>query len=171
MSKNSKKPIHEKMISQLELPKDLMLGAAIVTITGRKEVLVENYKGIIELEDSLVKIQTKNCRLQILGAHLTVEYYTTPFLTSINVCLIMDQIFSWICVCASYRICHRAFPEFMWQPQHFNLEFKTNGRWVLFLYQRGWLPQFKANLKKNKDKGAYFKKIRCAVSTVPLPET
>ena len=51
MSKNSKKPIHEKMISQLELPKDLMLGAAIVTITGRKEVLVENYKGIIELED------------------------------------------------------------------------------------------------------------------------
>ena len=67
MSKNSKKPIHEKMISQLELPKDLMLGAAIVTITGRKEVLVENYKGIIELEDSLVKIQTKN---------LTVEYYT-----------------------------------------------------------------------------------------------
>ena len=74
MSKNSKKPIHEKMISQLELPKDLMLGAAIVTITGRKEVLVE--KGIIELEDSLVKIQTKNCRLQILGVHLTVEYYT-----------------------------------------------------------------------------------------------
>ena len=63
MSKNSKKPIHEKMISQLELPKDLMLGAAIVTITGRKE-------------DSLVKIQTKNCRLQILGTHLTVEYYT-----------------------------------------------------------------------------------------------
>lgn len=53
----------------------------------------------------------------------------------------------------------------------FNLEFKTNGRWVLFLYQRGWLPQFKANLKKNKDKGAHFKKIRCAVSTVPLPET
>ena len=52
MSKNSKKPIHEKMISQLELPKDLMLGAVIV------------------------KIQTKNCRLQILGAHLTVEYYT-----------------------------------------------------------------------------------------------
>ena len=63
MSKKSKKPIHEKMISQLEHPKDLMLGAAIVTITGR-------------LEDSLVKIQTKNCRLQILGAHLTVEYYT-----------------------------------------------------------------------------------------------
>ena len=76
MSKNSKKPIHEKKISQSELPKGLMLGAAIVTITGRKEVLVESYKGIIELEDSLVKIQTKNCRLQILGAHLTVEYYT-----------------------------------------------------------------------------------------------
>ena len=90
MSKNSKNPIHEKMISQLELPKDLMLGAAIVTITGRREVLIENYRGIIELEDSLVKVQTKNCRLQILGTHLTVEYYTneemkiTGFLNTIQ---------------------------------------------------------------------------------------
>ena len=73
----------------------------------------------------------------------------------------MDQIFSWICVCASYRICHRAFPEFMWQPQHFNLEFKTNGRWVLFLYQRGWLPQFKANLKKTKTKARILKNTVC----------
>ena len=72
MKKNQK----EKIINSLELPKDLMLGAAIVTATGRHEVLISNYKGIIELEDSLVKIQTKNCRLQILGAHLTVEYYT-----------------------------------------------------------------------------------------------
>ena len=62
MSKNSKKPIHEKMISQLELPKDLMLGAAIVTITGRKEVLVENYKGIIELENSDKELQTSDFR-------------------------------------------------------------------------------------------------------------
>uniref|UniRef100_UPI004038E4E0 YabP/YqfC family sporulation protein n=1 Tax=Roseburia inulinivorans TaxID=360807 RepID=UPI004038E4E0 len=70
MSKNSKKPIHEKMISQLELPKDLMLGAAIVTITGRKEVLVENYKGIIELEESLVNLQTNHCRRLLYRAHL-----------------------------------------------------------------------------------------------------
>ena len=76
MSKNSKKPIHEKMISQLELPKDLMLGAAIVTITGRKEVLVENYKGILEYEDSFIKIQTKNCRILISGSHLAIDYYT-----------------------------------------------------------------------------------------------
>lgn len=76
MNKNSKRAIHEKMISQLELPRDLMLGAAIVTVTGRKEVLIENYKGILELEDSHIKIQTKNCRLEILGTGLTVEYYT-----------------------------------------------------------------------------------------------
>ena len=65
MSKNSKKPIHEKMISQLELPKDLMLGAAIVTITGRKEVLVENYKGItggFTCENSDKELQTSDFR-------------------------------------------------------------------------------------------------------------
>ena len=68
MSKNSKKPIHEKMISQLELPKDLMLGAAIVTITGRKEVLVENYKGIIELE------YYTNEEMKIVGLIDSVSY-------------------------------------------------------------------------------------------------
>ena len=42
MKKNQK----EKIINSLELPKDLMLGAAIVTATGRHEVLISNYKEI-----------------------------------------------------------------------------------------------------------------------------
>ena len=76
MSKNSKKPIHEKMISQLELPKDLMLGAAIVTITGRKEVLVENYKGIIEYTDEVIVLQGKNEKIMIEGNDLSIDYYS-----------------------------------------------------------------------------------------------
>ena len=59
-----------------ELPKDLMLGAAIVTATGRHEVLISNYKGILEYEDSFIKIQTKNCRILISGSHLAIDYYT-----------------------------------------------------------------------------------------------
>lgn len=76
MSKNKKNQIREKMINSLELPKDLMLGAVILTVTGRREVLIENYKGILTYEDSFIKVQTKNCRVLITGIHLSIEYYT-----------------------------------------------------------------------------------------------
>lgn len=72
MKKNQK----ETFINHLELPKDLMLGAAIVTVTGRQEILIANYKGILEYEDSFIRIQTKNCRIVISGSHLAIEYYT-----------------------------------------------------------------------------------------------
>ncbi len=71
-----KKIQKETFINHLELPKDLMLGAAIVTVTGRQEVLIANYKGILEYEDSFIRIQTKNCRIVISGSHLAIEYYT-----------------------------------------------------------------------------------------------
>ena len=64
------------MITSLELPKDLMLGAAILTVTGRREALIANYKGILEYEDSFIRVQTKTCRIQITGAHLALDYYT-----------------------------------------------------------------------------------------------
>lgn len=68
--------LREKMIDSLELPKDLMLGAAVLTVTGRKEALISNYKGILEYEDSFIRVQTKNCRILISGAHLAIDYYT-----------------------------------------------------------------------------------------------
>lgn len=64
------------MITSLELPKDLMLGAAILTVTGRREALIANYKGILEYEDSFIRVQTKTCRIRITGAHLAIDYYT-----------------------------------------------------------------------------------------------
>ena len=54
-----------------------MLGAAIVTVTGRREAVIANYRGILEYEDSKIRIQTKNCRILISGAHLAIDYYTS----------------------------------------------------------------------------------------------
>ena len=68
--------LREKMVTNLELPRDLMLGAAVLTVTGRKEALIANYKGILEYEDSFIRVQTKNCRIRISGTHLAIDYYT-----------------------------------------------------------------------------------------------
>ena len=76
MSKRKPIKIREQVIEQLELPKDFLLGEAIVTVTGRKELLIENYKGILNYEDSFIKIQAKNCRVIIIGRHLSIDYYT-----------------------------------------------------------------------------------------------
>ncbi len=68
--------MREKVVTNLELPKDLMLGASVLTVTGRGEALISNYKGILEYRDSFIKVQTKNCRIQISGANLAIDYYT-----------------------------------------------------------------------------------------------
>ncbi|MDY4616102.1 MAG: YabP/YqfC family sporulation protein [Lachnospiraceae bacterium] len=70
------KSVKENMVETLELPKDLMYGASIVTITGRREVLIENYKGILEYTEEYIKIQTKNAKLTVYGKRLNIEYYT-----------------------------------------------------------------------------------------------
>lgn len=76
MSKQKKNKIREQVIEQLELPKDLLAGDAIVTITGRSSLMIENYRGILDFEDSFIKIQAKNCRILITGTNLTIDYYT-----------------------------------------------------------------------------------------------
>lgn len=66
----------EDMTEALNLPKDLMLGAVIMTITGKHEAYVENYMSLIEYTECLIRIQTKTCKLEIGGEQLYIDYYT-----------------------------------------------------------------------------------------------
>ena len=43
---------------------------------ARREVLIENYKGILEYTGEYIKIQTKNAKLTVYGKKLSIEYYT-----------------------------------------------------------------------------------------------
>jgi sporulation protein YqfC len=66
----------EELSNHLHLPSDLLAGAPIITVTGRNELSLENYKGIIEFNGSMLKIQTKLCRICIEGKHLNILYFT-----------------------------------------------------------------------------------------------
>ena len=61
--------VKEQMTEALNLPKDLTLGAVILTITGKHEAYVENYMSLIEYTDERIRIQTRTCKLEIV-------YYT-----------------------------------------------------------------------------------------------
>lgn len=63
-------------MESLELPKDLVYGAVLVSITGRQEILIENYRGILEYTKNHISLQTKTCRLVVRGKDLDISYYT-----------------------------------------------------------------------------------------------
>lgn len=58
------------------MPKDVMLGVPIVTLTGRLEANVENYRGIIEYTDTLIRVKYKDGQIKISGRKLEIGYYT-----------------------------------------------------------------------------------------------
>ena len=76
MGKQKLKKVKANIVKSLELPKDLLYGAVIVTVTGKSEVLIENYRGIIEYTCEKVRLQTKTCQVEIRGKRLFIEYYT-----------------------------------------------------------------------------------------------
>jgi len=59
-----------------EFPKDVFLGQPILTVLGRMEINIENYRGITEYTDALIRIRTKTGQIRITGRALQIEYYT-----------------------------------------------------------------------------------------------
>ncbi len=54
----------------------MALGMPVLTVTGQMELCLENYRGMIEYTDTLVRIQTKTGQIRITGQRLQVVYYT-----------------------------------------------------------------------------------------------
>ena len=65
-----------QLVETLELPRDLFFGSVILTVTGQEEIIVENYKGILEYTRESIRLQTKTCRLFLIGKNLKIVYYT-----------------------------------------------------------------------------------------------
>lgn len=65
----------EKLAAAANMPKDVILGVPVVTVTGTGEVCIENYTGILEYTDILVRIRAKGVQIRISGKRLQIEYY------------------------------------------------------------------------------------------------
>lgn len=61
----------------LEVPEEVSLKVPKVTILKFEQVLIENYKGILEYQDFFVRIQTYIGIININGFKLTMEEMTT----------------------------------------------------------------------------------------------
>ena len=68
--------LNTNIINTCQLPKDVIWGASIISITGTNELIIENFKGIIKFHPELIIIQCKNYQVHIIGNNLMIEMYT-----------------------------------------------------------------------------------------------
>ena len=60
----------------LEMPEEVCSNIPKITITGFNELILENYKEILEYEEFYIKLSTKIGLININGFNLTLEQVT-----------------------------------------------------------------------------------------------
>lgn len=73
--KKRKNPI-SKLDRLLEMPKEVYTDTPKVTITGFNEMIIENFKGILEYEDYYIRINTSLGIVNVNGYELKLENMT-----------------------------------------------------------------------------------------------
>ena len=64
------------MSEVLEMPKEVATGMPKITIVGFEEILVENYKGILEYEEMYIRINTFIGVINIIGSGFNLKQMT-----------------------------------------------------------------------------------------------
>lgn len=75
-NKNKNKKRNNKLNNILELPQEVTSDKPKLTIIGFSEMLIENYKSILEYEDYYVKINTYIGAVNINGFNLRLKEMT-----------------------------------------------------------------------------------------------
>lgn len=74
--KRKKHKKYTKLDSLLELPREVVSTDVKVTVNGFDEVLIENYKNILEYQDVLIKVNTFEGAVSVYGFNLKLEQMT-----------------------------------------------------------------------------------------------
>jgi sporulation protein YqfC len=69
--------LKEKFAEMLELPKEIVLNIPKVTIVGNKDMMIENYKGVMEYEDGRIRVNTGTGVVKVTGARLLIREITS----------------------------------------------------------------------------------------------
>jgi sporulation protein YqfC len=62
--------LRTKLAEFLELPLDTVVELPKIVVSGNQQLVIENYRGVIEYEPSVIRIGTKLGELKISGAEL-----------------------------------------------------------------------------------------------------
>ncbi len=71
----------ERLAEALDLPKDIVLNLPKIIFTGNRELFVENYRGIVEYGDTLIRLNAGNYTVKIGGRGLGIKNIATEEIT------------------------------------------------------------------------------------------
>ncbi|MCL2351829.1 MAG: sporulation protein YqfC [Firmicutes bacterium] len=74
---SKKESLKEKVASALSLPGEVILDLPFVSMMGKNEVSVENYRNIVEFTDERIRINTSSGVLVINGRKLYIKRITS----------------------------------------------------------------------------------------------
>ena len=75
--KQPKASLKEKFSEILDLPKEIVLNIPKLTIVGNGDMMLENYKSIIEYDNSRIRINTGIGVVRITGSRLLIREITS----------------------------------------------------------------------------------------------
>jgi sporulation protein YqfC len=73
----SKVSLKEKFAEMLDLPKEIVLNIPKVTIVGDRDMMIENYKGVMEYEDTRIRVNTGTGVVKVTGTRLLIREITS----------------------------------------------------------------------------------------------
>ena len=80
MSEHSKQTTN-KIITTLDLPKDLFLGLSNISLCGNREVYISNHRGILSYGQEETIILSKDFQILVKGKALCIVSYSKEELT------------------------------------------------------------------------------------------
>lgn len=75
MSEHSKQT-RNKIVTTLDLPQDLFLGLANLSLSGNRELYISNHRGILSYGQEEMVILVKDYQIQIKGKALCITSYS-----------------------------------------------------------------------------------------------
>lgn len=76
VDRNERASYLEGARNPLNVPLDVWMGESIVTIMGKEQICIENFKSIIEYTGDSLCIQGKHRKIRIIGKRLNIDYCT-----------------------------------------------------------------------------------------------
>lgn len=76
-NENSKAGLREKFAEMLDLPKEIVLNIPKTTIVGNRDMMIENFKGVMEYEDDRIRVNTGTGVVKITGVRLLIREITS----------------------------------------------------------------------------------------------
>lgn len=84
----ARKKWQENMADFFQLPKELLLNLPRITLVGDLQMLLENYGGVIEYNDELLRLKVREGEVVVRGKNFTIKHFLADEL------LIEGKIFS-----------------------------------------------------------------------------